>query len=136
MGKASDLGGITAMLAATAAYVVGDSFMKIVIEDLPPFEVLFLRGIAASLACAVLVAVRGEWGALSGMLNVRALLRAAGSMRRAVRKFCKDVIHFPPSGSGSNLEARRGDKRPQPALFNPQAPLSCRRILRHPLPVR
>jgi len=41
--EASDLGGIIAMLAATAAFVVGDSFMKIVIEDLPPFEVLFLR---------------------------------------------------------------------------------------------
>ena len=78
MRKASDLGGIIAMVAATAAYVVGDSFMKIVTEDIPPFEVLFLRGIAASLACAVLVAVRGEWGALSGMLNLRALLRAAG----------------------------------------------------------
>ena len=78
MRKASDLGGIIAMLAATAAYVVGDSFMKIVTEDIPPFEVLFLRGIAASLACAVLVAARGEWGAISGMLNLRALLRAAG----------------------------------------------------------
>ena len=78
MRKTSDLGGIIAMLAATAAYVVGDSFMKIVTEDIPPFEVLFLRGIAASLACAVLVAARGEWGALSGMLNLRALLRAAG----------------------------------------------------------
>jgi drug/metabolite transporter (DMT)-like permease len=78
MHKTSDLGGIIAMLAATAAYVVGDAFMKIVTEDLPPFEVLFLRGIAASLACAVLVAVRGEWGAISGMLNARALLRAAG----------------------------------------------------------
>ena len=76
--KASDLGGIIAMLAATAAFVVGDSFMKIVIEDLPPFEVLFLRGIAASFACAVLVALRTEWGAISGLLDVRALLRAAG----------------------------------------------------------
>src|SRR5436305_1964557 len=76
--KASDLGGIIAMLAATAAFVVGDSFMKIVIEDLPPFEVLFLRGIAASFACAVLVALRAEWGALFGLLDVRALLRAAG----------------------------------------------------------
>jgi drug/metabolite transporter (DMT)-like permease len=78
MHKASDLGGIVAMLAATAAYVIGDSFMKIVTEDLPPFEVLFLRGIAASLACAVLVAVRGEWGLLSGMRDGRTLLRAAG----------------------------------------------------------
>ena len=49
------------MLAATATFVVGDSFMKLVTEDLPPFEVLFLRGIAASLACAVLLTVRGEW---------------------------------------------------------------------------
>ena len=77
--KASDdLGGIIAMLAATAAFVVGDSFMKIVIEDLPPFEVLFLRGIAASFACAVLVSLRSDWGAISGLLNLRALLRAAG----------------------------------------------------------
>ena len=76
--KASDLGGIIAMLVATAAFVVGDSFMKIVIEDLPPFEVLFLRSIAASFACAVLVALRAEWGAISGLLNLRVLLRAAG----------------------------------------------------------
>jgi drug/metabolite transporter (DMT)-like permease len=78
MRNTSDLGGILAMLAATAAYVVGDSFMKIVTEDLPPFEVLFLRGIAATLACAALVAVRGEWGAISGMRDRRALVRAAG----------------------------------------------------------
>src|SRR5450631_3384557 len=76
--KGSDLGGIIAMLAATAAFVVGDSFMKIVIEDLPTFEVLFLRGIAASFACAVLVSLRAEWGAISGLLNLRALLRATG----------------------------------------------------------
>jgi drug/metabolite transporter (DMT)-like permease len=74
----SDLGGIAAMLAATAAFVVGDSFMKLVTEDLPPFEVLFLRGIAASFVCAVMVVLRGEWGAVSGALDLRALLRATG----------------------------------------------------------
>jgi len=78
MRSATDLSGIVAMLAATAAFVVGDSFMKLVTEDLPPFEVLFLRGIAASLACCGLVAVRGEWGAVSQALDIRALLRAAG----------------------------------------------------------
>jgi drug/metabolite transporter (DMT)-like permease len=76
--ETSDLGGIVAMTAATAAFVVGDSFMKIVIEDLPPFEVLLLRGLAASFACAILVGVRAEWGAISGLLNLRTLLRAAG----------------------------------------------------------
>jgi drug/metabolite transporter (DMT)-like permease len=77
MGRPSDLSGIAAMLAATATFVIGDSFMKLVIGDLPPFEVLFLRSIAASLACAVLLAVRGEWRAISGVLEPRALLRAA-----------------------------------------------------------
>src|SRR4029077_1660747 len=76
--KASDLGGIIPMLAATAAFVVGDSFMKIVIEDLPPFEVLFLRGLVARVGCAVLVSLRAEWRGISGLLNLRALLRAAG----------------------------------------------------------
>src|SRR5262249_6165354 len=48
-----------------------------VAEDLPPFEVLFLRGIAASVACALLLVMRGEGPAISGARNRRALLRAA-----------------------------------------------------------
>jgi drug/metabolite transporter (DMT)-like permease len=76
MGRTSDLSGIAAMLAATATFVVGDTFMKLVTEDLPPFEVLFLRSLAASLACAVLLVGRGEWRAISGVLDPRALLRA------------------------------------------------------------
>src|SRR3954463_11050096 len=78
MDKSSDLSAIAAMLAATAFFVIGDSFMKLVTEDLPPFEVLFLRSIVASLACAALVTVRREWRHISGVLNGRALLRAAG----------------------------------------------------------
>ena len=66
------------MLFATASFVVCDSFMKLVTADLPPFEVLFLRGIAASLACAVLLLVLGDWRAVSGALHPRALLRALG----------------------------------------------------------
>ena len=52
--------------------------MKVVTADVPPFEVLFLRGIVASLACGVLVLLRGEFGALGGAFDPRALLRAAG----------------------------------------------------------
>jgi drug/metabolite transporter (DMT)-like permease len=76
-GKASDLGGVAAMLAATAAFVVCDSFMKMVTVDLPPFEVLFLRGIAASTFAAVLISLCREWHAIAGALNLRTLLRAA-----------------------------------------------------------
>jgi drug/metabolite transporter (DMT)-like permease len=77
MHRTADLSGIAAMLAATAIFVVGDSFRKLATEDLPPFEVLFLRSIVASLACAALVTVRGEWPIVSGVFDHRALLRAA-----------------------------------------------------------
>jgi drug/metabolite transporter (DMT)-like permease len=75
--KASNLGGVAAMLAATASFVVGDSFMKLTTADLPPFEVLFLRGVAASLACGLLLVPLGDWRAISSALDPRALMRAA-----------------------------------------------------------
>jgi drug/metabolite transporter (DMT)-like permease len=78
MPRPSNLSGIVAMLAGTGAFVVGDSFMKVVTSDLPPFEVLFLRGVAATLACGLLLVVLGDWRVVSSALHPRALLRAAG----------------------------------------------------------
>ena len=63
MRRTSNLSGVAAMLAATGSFVVGDSFMKLVTGDLPPFEVLFLRGVAASLACGLLLSPRSATGA-------------------------------------------------------------------------
>jgi drug/metabolite transporter (DMT)-like permease len=77
VSKTSDLSGVAAMLAATAVFVMGDCFMKLAAEVVPPFEVLFLRGLAASAACAVLLAARGEWRAIWGAVQRRVLLRAA-----------------------------------------------------------
>lgn len=76
MNKTSELGGIAAMMAATALFVIGDSFMKLATEALPPFEVLFLRGVAASVACAAWMAMRREWHAISSAAHGRVLLRA------------------------------------------------------------
>jgi len=70
------MGGVAAMLGATAVFVIGDCFMKLVAETLPPFQVLFLRGLAASAACALLIAARREWGAIAGAVHPRVLLRA------------------------------------------------------------
>jgi drug/metabolite transporter (DMT)-like permease len=78
MPRPSNLSGIAAMLAGTASFVVGDSFMKVVTSDLPPFEVLFLRGVAASLACGLLFLALGDWRFISSALHPRALMRAAG----------------------------------------------------------
>ena len=77
MRNASNASGVAAMLSATASFVVCDSFMKLVTEDLPPFEVLFLRGIAASLACAIPLVLLEDWRAVSGVFERRAVLRAA-----------------------------------------------------------
>jgi drug/metabolite transporter (DMT)-like permease len=60
MRSASSLSGVAAMLAATASFVLGDSFMKLAAEDRPPFEALALRGVAATLVCAILVALRAS----------------------------------------------------------------------------
>jgi drug/metabolite transporter (DMT)-like permease len=77
MRRTSNLGGIAAMLAGTGSFVVGDSFMKLSTADLPPFEVLFLRGVAASLACGSLVVLLGDGRAISSAIHPRPLLRAA-----------------------------------------------------------
>src|ERR1700733_589638 len=78
MRRTSNLGGVAAMLAGTGSFVICDSFMKLVTVDLPPFEVLFLRGVAASIACGLLLVVLGDWRVISAALHPRALLRAAG----------------------------------------------------------
>jgi drug/metabolite transporter (DMT)-like permease len=78
MGRSSNFTGVLAMLAGTGSFVVGDSFMKVVTSDLPPFEVLFLRGVAATLACGLLLVALGDWRLVSSALHPRALLRAAG----------------------------------------------------------
>ena len=76
MRRTSNLSGIAAMLAGTASFVVCDTFMKLVTSDLPPFEVLFLRGVAASLACGLLLIPLGDWRAISSAVHLRPLLRA------------------------------------------------------------
>jgi drug/metabolite transporter (DMT)-like permease len=78
MRRTSNLSGVAAMLAATASFVVGDTFRKALTTDLPPFEVLFLRGVAASLACALLLVALGDWRVVSSAVHPRALIRAAG----------------------------------------------------------
>jgi drug/metabolite transporter (DMT)-like permease len=74
----SDVGGILIMLAAMAVFMVNDSFLKLAAQDLRPFEAIFLRGVFASIGCAALVAIRGDWKAIAGATHPRTLLRAAG----------------------------------------------------------
>lgn len=117
MNKTSNLSGIAAMLAATAVFVLGDSFMKLVTETVPPFEVLFLRGLAASAACAVLLAVRGEWRAIVGAVHGR-VLPAGGRGDAQRRSLCNNnaiVADATDAEGRSNVScSRRRTHAPDP----------------------
>jgi drug/metabolite transporter (DMT)-like permease len=71
----SNLRGVAAMVFATGSFVICDSFMKLATEELPPFEVLFLRGIAATLCCGTLLVALGQWRAVAGIANPVVLAR-------------------------------------------------------------
>lgn len=49
------------MLAGMAAFTFNDALMKAVTTDLPLFEVIFLRGLLACAALALLARVQGAW---------------------------------------------------------------------------
>jgi drug/metabolite transporter (DMT)-like permease len=68
--------GIAAMLFATASYVVCDTFMKVTTTALPPFEILFVRGIFAVAWCAGLVVVLGQWRGVARGFSPASLARA------------------------------------------------------------
>src|SRR5689334_23783003 len=76
----SNLKGAAAMVAATGFFVVCDSFMKVAMAELPPFEVLFLRGIAATLCCAVLVVAFRQSRMVGAVIQPAVVLRGGFEM--------------------------------------------------------
>jgi drug/metabolite transporter (DMT)-like permease len=84
MAPTSNLRGIAFMLAGAGTFVLNDSFMKIALADLPPYEVLVLRGLSGTLCALVLLAIMGDvsklpsafnrWVFLRGFLEVGAIL--------------------------------------------------------------
>jgi drug/metabolite transporter (DMT)-like permease len=84
MAPTSNLRGIAFMLTGAGTFVLNDSFMKIALADLPPYEVLVLRGLSGTLCALVLLAIMGDvsklpsafnrWVFLRGFLEVGAIL--------------------------------------------------------------
>jgi drug/metabolite transporter (DMT)-like permease len=71
----ANLRGIGFMCAATAAFIVNDTILKFVMEDLPPFETLFLRGILTVLLGVPLLAMTGNLKSLPRAFDKAVLLR-------------------------------------------------------------
>jgi drug/metabolite transporter (DMT)-like permease len=78
MALPSHLRGAAAMIASTGLFVINDSFMKVSMAELPPFEVLFLRGVAAMICCAGLLVAAGQVRGLKNALDPFVLLRGLG----------------------------------------------------------
>jgi drug/metabolite transporter (DMT)-like permease len=84
MTQSSNLRGIAFMLAGAGTFVLNDSFMKLALADLPPYEVLTLRGISGTICALVVMAAMGDltklpsafnrWVLLRGILEVGAIL--------------------------------------------------------------
>jgi drug/metabolite transporter (DMT)-like permease len=74
----SNLRGIAAMICSTGFFVVNDTFMKVAMAELPPFEVLFLRGIGATIICGAVVLALGQWRGIAGAFNCHVLGRGVG----------------------------------------------------------
>jgi drug/metabolite transporter (DMT)-like permease len=63
------------MVLATASYLTNDTMMKLATANLPPYEVLFLRGVSATIWAVPLLLVLGFFRAVPGMLKGSVLLR-------------------------------------------------------------
>jgi drug/metabolite transporter (DMT)-like permease len=63
------------MVVATGSYLINDSMMKLATVGLPPYEVLFLRGVAAFVLGIPLLLLLGQGRQMPMMFDGRVLLR-------------------------------------------------------------
>ncbi len=73
--QTSNFRGIAAMLFSTGSFVVADSFLKLALAALPPFEALFLRGVAATIGCLGLLLALGQGRTIRSSFQRHVLLR-------------------------------------------------------------
>lgn len=71
----ANLRGISSMVIAAGAFVANDTCMKLALADLPPLEVLVMRGLSASLWCLPTLLFFGYGKHLASVLNPWVLLR-------------------------------------------------------------
>lgn len=75
MPPQSNLRGIALMVLATCVFVINDTFLKLATDGLPPFQALFMRGVAASLWCVPLVLLTGNGRFLPALVDKWVLAR-------------------------------------------------------------
>jgi drug/metabolite transporter (DMT)-like permease len=64
------------MIVATGSYVINDTFMKLATDGLPPYQVLFLRGVAALAWTLPLLAMLGQTRHVGMVFDRKVLTRS------------------------------------------------------------
>jgi drug/metabolite transporter (DMT)-like permease len=86
------------MVVATCSYVINDTMMKLATVGLPPYEVLFLRGVAAAIWGLPLLFVLGYGGRLPLLFERRVLTRNLCEMG-AILCYIIALSHMPIADS-------------------------------------
>jgi drug/metabolite transporter (DMT)-like permease len=68
--------GVAALLFASASFVTADTLCKIAMEQVPPMQALFLRGVFGSIFCLAALAAMGQLKGFSGLFNRYVAYRA------------------------------------------------------------
>ncbi len=69
------LRGILSMVLSMGVFIAADTCTKLVLRDLPMFEIVLLRGIAGTVACLMVIAAFGALGDIVGAFNPWAVAR-------------------------------------------------------------
>jgi drug/metabolite transporter (DMT)-like permease len=75
MPSSSRLAGILAMVLSMGLFIASDSASKFAFDQVPVFQVVMLRALAAALICTVIILALGQGGALAHAFNPWALAR-------------------------------------------------------------
>lgn len=94
MIHSSNLRGIIYMVLAGISFVSCDSFLKLMLADVPPFQSLVLRGISATVWCFVLLVVTGQTREVPRFLEPWTLLRTLSEVV-AISSFIIGLAHVP-----------------------------------------
>jgi drug/metabolite transporter (DMT)-like permease len=94
MNQSSNLRGIIYMVLAGLSFVSCDSFLKLMLADVPPFQSLVLRGISATVWCFGLLVVTGQTREVPRFLETWTLLRTLSEVV-AISSFIIGLAHVP-----------------------------------------
>jgi drug/metabolite transporter (DMT)-like permease len=94
MTPTSNLRGIIYMVLSGLTFVSCDSFLKLMLLDVPPLQSLVLRGISATTWCLGLITIMGQFKDLAKALNLWTVLRSLAEVV-AVTAFILALANVP-----------------------------------------